>query len=373
MLFQIKQIIKMFFQHVVFPIIYKVNCIKAVDDRLIILADAHHSECPPYMISIREKLNKENYIIKEMYQDISSSGSLGGIKFMISFMKEYPRAKAVFICDNFLPASSCKKRRKTILVQLWHGCGAFKKFGYDAQDDIPKGYRGNVYRNYDLVTVSSEYCIKYFESAMRIQSEGVVKAMGICGTDQLYDNDFITLCKDKFRYEHPNAVGKKVILWAPSFRGNAGLQKDDSIKIPGEDKIEELDSDKYYVIKSFHPHMLKDRVENSGSMSTRELMVCADLLVTDYSSVFFEFLLLDKPILFFAADYASYTDARGYYLDYNELPGELVTDNILIDKYVEEALLDSCSSARNAFKQKYMLMCDGNSTDRVLNYVKNRY
>ena len=49
-----------------------------------------------------------------------------------------------------LSRPSCHKRKGTTVIQLWHGCGAFKRFGYDAKDDIPQFYKGNVYRNAPL-------------------------------------------------------------------------------------------------------------------------------------------------------------------------------------------------------------------------------
>lgn len=368
-MFKIKQIIKMLFQHLIFPIVYRVNCFRKVDDKLVILADAHHDACPPHLYVIKRELDKTDYNIVEMYMDISKHGFIKSINFMLDFMKIYPTARAVIICDNFLPASSCKKRNTTKLIQLWHGCGAFKKFGYDAVDDIPKGYIGNVYKNYDLVTVSGLACIKPFESAMGINKPGVVRAVGVSSTDQLFDEEYLRYCKDRFRYEHPDAVGHKVVLWAPSFRGNAGVQSGTEI-IPGEDKIDAIDKEKFYVIKSFHPHMKR---KTQGNMTTRELLVSADILITDYSSVFFEGLILHKDICFFATDYEEYTKERGYYVNYKELPGLIVTDDKDLTTILENGNFEEIRYNTKQFFDDFMSMCDGKSTERVLNYVKNGY
>lgn len=370
MKFKLKQIIKMFCQHFLFPIIYRINCIGRVNEKKIILADAHHDNCPPHLQEIKRALQNTDYDVEEMYLDIAGTGSFSGIMFMLRFMKKYAKAGVVIICDNFLPVASCKKRNGTRVIQLWHACGAFKKFGYDAKDDIPAGYKGNVYRNYDLVTVSSPICEKYFEKAMGINENGVVKALGISVTDKLYDRDYLAFCKDKFRYEHPDAAGKKVVLWAPSFRGNAGSSGATNDMLPGEKFIDQLDSEKYYVIKSVHPHL---RRTPAGSMSTTELMVCSDVLITDYSSVFFDYLILDKPIVFYAQDYEAYSMNRGYYLDYNSLPGEIVYSGEELDDAIDKALLSPNKHNREQFREQYMLACDGKSTDRVINYIKNVY
>ena len=71
---------------------------------------------------------------------------------MFEFMKLYAVSQTVVICDNFLPVASCRKRKGTKVIQLWHAGGALKKFGYDTADDIPAYYKGNVMANLPLVT-----------------------------------------------------------------------------------------------------------------------------------------------------------------------------------------------------------------------------
>lgn len=375
MKFYIKQIFKMLSQHIIFPFIYFINRWRRVDKNLVILADAHHNYCPSHIEPIKKDLLATHFKVKEHFFDLSECGMLTGMKHMISFMKMYPAAGCVIICDNFLPVSSCNKKKATKVIQLWHGSGAFKKFGYDSEDDIPKNYRGYVYKNYNLVTVSGKKCIKNFESAMRFTfgqgKDEIVKAFGTSYTDIFFDKDYISMCKDKFRYEHPDAAGKKVVLWAPTFRGNAA-KAGNTTSIPGESQVNLLaQNSDIYLIKSLHPHMSK---HNRG-MSTRELMVCADLLITDYSSVFFDYLILDRPIIFYAPDYDKYTKDRGYYLEYTELPGEIIIgDENLCEKvcnslYTED---EEIKDKRKKFYDEYMEACDGHATERVIEYIKNK-
>ena len=85
-MFKIKQIIKMLFQHLIFPIVYRVNCFRKVDDKLVILADAHHDACPPHLYVIKRELDKTDYNIVEMYMDISKHGFIKSINFMLDFI-----------------------------------------------------------------------------------------------------------------------------------------------------------------------------------------------------------------------------------------------------------------------------------------------
>lgn len=367
-MFRIRILFKMLCQHVIFPLVYFFNRLRPVDKKLIILADSHHDTCPEHMEYLRRYLMESDYRVEECFFNIYTVGKWEAFKRMVSFMAKYPTAGTVVICDYFLPIASCNKKKKTKVVQLWHGCGAFKKFGYNSKEDIPEGYVGDVHKNYSLVTVSGEGAIKPFETAMILGAENVIKPIGVSFTDRLYDENYIGLCRDRFRFEHPNAVGKKVILWAPTFRGNAKKKKRQQEQTPGEAYVNLLmEDDRYYVIKSLHPHMHQE-----NRMSTSELLCCADMLITDYSSVFFEYLLMDKPMIFFAPDFDTYRETRGFYLDYKTLPGIVLTLDTDLRPHVEEAFAsDSFAEQRAAYRETYMSACDGCATKRIGDFILN--
>ena len=373
--FKIKQLLKMFFQHVLFPLVYRLNSFKPVHKNKIILADAHHEKCPQHMKQVRDALSNSGFDVQEFLFDLRKLSVFSGMKKMLGFMKLYAVSGCVIICNNFLPVAACKKRKETRVIQLWHGCGAFKKFGYEF-DDIPKGYRGNVYKNYDLVTVSGEYCVSFFQSAMRLGKE-IVKPLGCCMTDRLFDREYLNLCRTKFKHIHPDAEGKRIVLWAPTFRGNAG-----DAYVVGEqyiDRLADLYKNELYIIKSLHP-MSEGCL--ASFMSSSELLVCADVLITDYSSIFFEYLLLDRPIVFFVPDYEDYARDRGFYLDFDSLPGHIVKNNnideavrILYnaiggDKQEKDAANESQMRVlRQKFREQYMSACDGHATERIVKEI----
>ncbi len=390
----IKDLLKMISQHIIFPVVYKVNCMKPINKKLVVFADAHKMKCPAHMEILRKRLIEEDYDVRDFFFDLDKVGYKKGFLLMLQFMKLYATCGHVIICDNFLPVASCKKRKKTDVIQLWHGPGAFKKFGYDAKEDIPKRYKGNVYNNYSLVTVSSKKCVDYFERAMRINrveypkplhGKDIVRPIGISYTDRLFNVDYIEECKDRLRYEHPDSNGKKIVLWAPTFRGNAA-----NGKLVGEEIVDRLAKDgsicnDFYIIKSIHPHIKSgEKTQSDFGMKTDELIACADILITDYSSVFFEYLIMDKPIIFFAPDYSEYSEKRGFYLLYDGLPGYIIRD----DEKDEEVLKNKLSCAirdaaygddstmsrrRKKYREVYMSECDGNVTDRIITYMREFY
>ena len=322
------------------------------------------------MLLLRERLLASGYQVTDYFFDLKALPAKDGMRKMLTFMRLYAQTEFVVIQDNFLPVSSCRKRNGTKVIQLWHGCGAFKKFGYDTPDDIPHFYKGNVYKNYDLITVSSPYCRPFFASAMRVKDPKCVRATGCSYTDCYYDEAYREQMIRKFEDCYGKKNGRNVIVWAPTFRGKAGEPGMDKNNRPiGESWIDRLaDNKNYLVIKSMHPHMLK--TGEIPALTTGELLFAADLLITDYSSVFFEYLLLVRPVIFFAPDLLRYKDKRGWYLAYEDLPGSIVTEGKNLGEQVMRILEeDQYAEKRENFRRQYMCSCDGNATTRIMDYI----
>lgn len=380
----LRQKLKKFAQKVILPFCYFINRPKKVIEGRIVLADAHHDSCPMHMSRVREALKLGRYDFDEWYVDLSKLSTFAGLREMCKFMKVYAQAEYVILCDNFLPVASCNKKLKTKVLQLWHGCGAFKKFGYDTIEDC-FGYSEHVYRNHDIVTVTSEHCTKIFSHAMRLPIK-FVQPLGNSFSDRLFDSEYIEASKAKLRYGYSDIDGRKVVVWAPTFRGYAN-----EASLYGEEYIDRLQNDldlinKIYIIKCPHPH-IKDTGNVTASdcaMHTDELLPVCDVLITDYSSVFFEALLCQCSLVFFAPDYNMYAHDRGFYLDYKKLPGEVVCGvvsekkraRVDFDENLYQELKNSLLIAiehpeqhakeRINCRNKYMSACDGTSTDKIL-------
>ena len=362
---------KMLLQKSIFPLIYNINRKKPVRKNLVIFADAHHDRLPEYMESLYAELKMRGMHVMSYTFDISGLSSGEGFRRMTAFMKLYAVSNYVILCNNFLPVSSCRKKKETKVIQLWHACGALKKFGYDAVDDIPGWYRGNVYKNYDIVTVSGPGAVEPFQSAMRIKKKGIVRAIGVSGTDRLLNEEYKNNIYTKFRHNYPDAEGKKIILWAPTFRGAAGDAASAGSKadLYGEAALEELQKCKdYYVIKSLHPHM----TDTPSNMTTEEIMICSDIVISDYSSLIYQAVLLKKPIVYYAPDLKSYEMQRGFYTDYSTLPGIHMNSGESLKQAVDRALSSNDiydNSSSNEFMMNYMSGCDGHATQRIADII----
>ena len=288
---------------------------------------------------------------------------------MTVFMRLYARAGFVVISDNFLPAASCRKRKETQVIQLWHACGCYKRFGYDAPDDIPESYRGEVFRNTSLVTVSAPAAVRPFCGAMHL-TEDQVRPLGVSRTDLYFSEKWRSACRRSFRALYPDAAGKKVVLWAPTFRGNAGMPE--LLNLDAGRLQEEL-GDGYLVLTRLHPHMKqeqKDRMHDCP-VPTEELYPVTDVLIADYSSLVYEYLLLGKSVVLYAPDLEAYRARRGFYMDAEEIPGGIVTSPGDLAEAVRRAAV-SPARGREQFLDRYMASCDGHATGRIVRWMEER-
>lgn len=343
----------------------------AADPHLVVFADAHHDARPESMDRLAQALNGTEFRVREFYRDFGGLTARQQLRESLDFMRLYAQAGIVVLCDNFLPASSCRKKPETKLIQLWHGPGAFKKFGYDAPEDIPPYYRGNVYRNYSLVTVSGPACVAPFRSAMR-QPAGVVRPLGISRMDRCFEQGYREECRREFEEAYPEARGKKVLLWAPTFRGNAGNPK--LAGLPDIERLKEQLGEAWFVIPSVHPHLVRhlNREDLRAKMPTERIIPEADVFVTDYSSVMYDACLFRKKMLLFAPDLDKFLAERGCYMDLAEFPGEIVTDGGELAAAVRRAEAQYDFEKQKAFAEAYLSACDGHATERILSYMRSK-
>lgn len=136
-MFRLRQYIKMLLQNVLLPMVYFCFRHRPVRKGSVLFADAHHDEMPFSMRRMYEEVqlgcadegqDKEEKTQIELFVRDFNGMSFGALAlWLLRFMKQYATAEYVFICDYFLPVSSCRKRKETKVVQLWHSCGLMKR------------------------------------------------------------------------------------------------------------------------------------------------------------------------------------------------------------------------------------------------------
>lgn len=285
----------------------------------------------------------------------------------------------VIILDEYTPQIHLiDLKPETKLVQLWHACGAFKTFGFTRLGK-PKGspQATRMHRSYDYVTVSSEYCKKCHSEGFGIPTKNVIPT-GIARTDIFFDENYKANVRKKFYSEYPNLKNKKIVLFAPTFRGNVK----ETAKYPMEmfdiNEVCETLGEEYAVIIKHHPFIkgehpipeeYSDRViDLSESTEINDLLFVTDVIITDYSSLVFEASLLNIPMLFYAFDLQAYIKSRDFYFDFKlYVPGKICTNIYTLLQAIKEEDFETEKMER--FRNMFFDDLDGKSTDRIVNLI----
>ena len=333
-----------------------------------------------YAVLDRELKARGDIKISYQYLGETIVGVFGCLKRGLSCVKELATASAAFVTDACQITSCVKLREETRLIQIWHACGAFKKFGFSTAllkfgDSEKRMLKYPYYKNISYITVSSPEVVWAYAQAMNsLAFKSKVVPVGVSRTDLFFEKDFLDSAKERVYEAFPNARNKKVILYAPTFRGKVRSARTGIIDI--ERFYQELGED-YVLILKHHPYVknppLIDEVYSnfaadlSKICDIEDLLCVADICISDYSSLVFEYSLFERPLIFFAYDIESYNDWRGFYYDYDELtPGPVfTTDNEIIEyiknideRFDKQKIID--------FRDKFMSSCDGNSTKRII-------
>ncbi len=280
-------------------------------------------------------------------------------------------SKVVVTDDYLMLLRDNKKREGQYYVQLWHAAGAFKKFGVEGTGMYP-GMDAMYHRDYDLVTVSSEAIREIYANAFRIGKDKV-QALGVPRSDKFFDEKYLERTRKSVYERMPELEGKQIIVYAPTFRGKG--TKRVYLPLADYEKIDKSLNDDQILLICPHPLMPPyegkwnyDKIRLVRDISTNDAMIAADLLITDYSSVIFEYSLLNKPMAFFCYDYDEYD--RDFYLDYEtDLPGEIFKTEDELSAYLKQGRFEA-DSRLEAFREKYMSACDGNSSRRIAEAIE---
>ena len=300
------------------------------------------------------------------------------IKNIVKFLKLYATSKVVIVDDYFRLLNLVTKRDEVKLFQLWHACGAFKTFGFTrlGKKGGPKQTDPN-HRMYDYAIVSSKEIAKHYAEGFGLSDENVV-ATGIPRTDIFMDKEYEKNIQISFYERYPQLKNKKIMLFAPTFRGNGQMSAYYPLDAFDIEKAYEGLGGEYAILIKLHP-FCQERfeipekysdfiIDMSEEDELNDLLFVTDLLVTDYSSVIFEASLRDIPMMFYSFDLYDYISSRDFYYDFESfVPGKIVfSENELIACVKNQ---DFEQEKVNGFKNKFFDDLDGKSSERVAHLI----
>lgn len=295
-------------------------------------------------------------------------------KISLSSFKKLATSKYIFLNDNFFPFAFMNFKDESMVIQLWHAPGAFKKFGGSVEN---ASMLKLISDNTDYLITTSKHIEDYYAEAFQID-KSKIRPLGLPRADYYFENHDISGLKDDFIRKYNVSPDKKIILYAPTFRENTKFNN--VFNYLDLEKFNNELSDEYALILRLHPK-IKDfysdeisadsnYVDCSDYKNEQELLLLSDMLITDYSSIMIEFSLLNKPVIFFAYDLNNYLEnERGFYLDYrNDLPGPVVYDS---DELINVIKSGVDTSELSAFLNTQFDSIDGEASKRIVDFVLN--
>lgn len=363
---------------------------KEVQSNLVVFESffgRYYSDSPKYIYEYLEKNYKGKYecvwiFDKKCMQKIPYSAKKVK-RFSLKYYKTMAMAK--YIVFNGRQPLRLEKRKESVFLETWHGT-PLKTLVFDMDEVMsatPK-YKANVFRqasNWDYLVAPNKFSSDIFRRAFMYS--GAMLDSGYPRNDILYNgNNEKTI--NEIRKELGIPDGKKVILYAPTWRDDEFYdvsQYKFSLKL-NLDLMREKLSDEYVVLLRTH-YFVVDAINvddyegfaiNGATYSDiARLYLVSDILITDYSSVFFDYANLRRPMLFFTYDLEKYRDVmRGFYMNMeDEVPGPLVfTTEEIIDAIKNlPSINEKYKEKYDAFYDKYCGWEDGNATKRVVETV----
>lgn len=332
----------------IFKLCYILFCILPINKNKISFASDSRSELNGNFYFIYEELYKRNLNLQIEFIFNERINNKKTIFDLIKTAFHFATSKIILLDDFYPLIYPLRIRKHAELIQVWHAAGAFKTFGY-SRLGLPGGPspHSKNHKNYTKAVVSSEGVRSNYAEGFGITVDKVYP-LGVPRSDIFFDEEYKAYVMNKLYDRYPFIKNKKVILFAPTFRGNGQASAYYPFEILNLKEIyEELHEDYVFIFK-IHPFVNNKLTipyeyadffyDLSEHREINDLLLVTDVLITDYSSVCFEFALLNKPMLFFAFDVEKYIEERDFYYNYFDfIPGPLLKNTTeIVDSIKEE-------------------------------------
>ncbi|QAW01922.1 glycosyltransferase [Bacillus subtilis] len=371
---------------------YTRNFKKNKIDPHIIFYESYHGKAMndnPYAI-FKHLVNNEEYknfthVWALNDQDNPYANNYKGLKnvrFVKVHSEEYIKylTKAKYLINNVTFPTYFQKKDEQIYINTWHGT-PLKTLGKDMEGPI--GQHKNIQRNF----LHSDYILSpnKFTSEKLIDSHdleglynGEIIEEGYPRMDLTFNTD-----KEELRKTLENIIEldphKKIILYAPTWRGEVGSVSNINEELFNHiSALNEKIPDDYQLILKVHTLLFKyikhdEQLMNKcipDCIDTNELLSLVDILITDYSSIFFDYMATNKPILYFMYDKEQYLKKRGMYLDVNTLAGPICKTTDELAKCIKEieSVQDRYQSVYQEMNEVYIKRV-GDSTQKIVDII----
>lgn len=377
---------------------YKLNTLGVkVDDNIIIFCSFNGKSysCSPKAI-YNFMLNNDEYANfkfvwafdkKDKYDFLKENKNTLVVKMNSKEYQKYLATAKYWIFNYKIPDYLYPKKNQ-VFMQCWHGT-PLKRLGCDLIhfDNVLNTMKGMKKRykieasKFTYFLSPSKFASEKFISAWNLKEigkENIIVEKGYPRNDFLfnYTEEDVKNIKKKLGIEQDI---RKIILYAPTYRSNqheAGVgytYKEEvdfeSLKEKFGDKYIILFRAHYFIANAFDFEKYKNFVYDVSKIDDiNELYIIADLLITDYSSVFFDYANLKRPMIFYMYDLEHYRDkSNGFYIDLSELPGAITETQQELENEIQNIDKNfKYDEKYKRFNEKYNYLDDGHAADRVV-------
>ncbi|MBZ7933477.1 CDP-glycerol glycerophosphotransferase family protein [Campylobacter sp. RM10543] len=291
--------------------------------------------------------------IKNIKYKISFNGKKLKDLFIIS------KASIIFIDQSNYFLSYIKINSSVKVIQCWHGGGLYKAIGFD--NGMAHKISRN-YRNISFLNISDGKLKQNYSSMFNISAENIT-CFGLPRADLLFKKNILD--EKKIFYElYPALKNKKICLYAPTFRERGKTRE--QVNLLNIESINNHLKD-YVIIYRKHP-TLDEKCANIVDVSHLNLdfvLAITDILISDYSSIIFDFAYFKKPIILYVPDLENYKKTRKLYLHPEELVGK---NNVCYSEKEIISFIENASYEKDLWSD-YMSDCKGNSSKQLIDFA----
>lgn len=366
--------------------IFLFNCLPIKKNKIIMWSNSFKNyACNPKYLAEYLIQSEYDYDIVWVFSDFNKIPSNFPKKIRVvkyfSIRYLYEIATARIIVSNARTASHyfMKKRHGQVYIQTWHSSLRLKKIEKDAQKDLPNSYILNAMedsRKIDYIISGCRFSSQIFRNSFWYNGEILEY-----GTPRI---DFLLGNNKKVNFEVRNKLGidmdAKVVLYAPTFR-NGDLTDVYNINYDRLiSNIENKYNTKCYILVKYHPNLQNKNIVIKESEKVKnvtyyndiqELIICCDLLITDYSSCMFDCAYIYKPCILYMPDYEEYVSCeRELYFDIKKLPFPQALNLEELDKVILDFNEDNYKYAVKEFLKSIGSYEDGNSSKKIELFIR---
>lgn len=293
-------------------------------------------------------------------------------------------ATAGYLVNNVMFPSYFVKKEEQVYINTWHGI-PLKTLGYDQVDG--NSAAANTVRNFlsaDYLISPCTYFTDVYKNAFKLEGiyNGKIIEEGQPRNDLTIHADKQEILERMKRNGVEIEDGKKIILYAPTWKGQSYGNPTVNSKeyLDFIDYIESrVDTTRYQVLVKPHQvvyQYMKAETADIGKfvpavLDANEVLAVTDILISDYSSIYFDFMVTGRPILFYVPDLESYQDYRGLYLGLDQLPGPVTQQLEEVGDWLQdlEKVEEENRERYQAQRDRFVYLDDGESADRVWEVV----